>query len=152
MTAATSPGAYGSRSLMKAAFIAAAIAGVVNAFIYTVCFAVGIIPWSMLSPGREVQITPELVVGVSAGGAMLGTVMFAITKRVSHTPARTFRWLALVVLILSFGAPMTMNTFSTALEIALDLMHIVVAAATVWALTVWLPGQRAAGSALDPGQ
>lgn len=139
MTAATSPQVSGSRSLMKAAFIAAAIAGVINAFVYTVCFAVGIIPWSMLSPGREVQITPELVVAVSVGGALLGTVIFAIVRRVTRSPAETFRWIALVVLILSFAAPMAMNMFSISLEIALDLMHVVVAAATIWALTVWLP-------------
>jgi hypothetical protein len=140
MTAAASPEVSGSRSLAKAAFIAAAIAGVINAFIYTVCFAVGIIPWSMLSPGRDVQITPELVVAVSAGGALLGTVMFAIIRRVSRRPAATFRWVALAVLILSFGAPMAMDMSSVSLEIALDLMHTVVAVATIWALTIWLDG------------
>jgi hypothetical protein len=139
MTAATSPVIRsGSRSLLKAGFMAAVIAGVINAFVYTVCFAIGVIPWSMLSPGKEVQITPELVVAVSVGGAAAGTLIYAIVRRVTHNPVKVFRWIALGVLIFSFGAPMAMDMFSPMLEVALDLMHVVAAVSTVWALTVWL--------------
>lgn len=143
MTVMTQPErASGSRSLLKAALAGAALAAAVNAFIYAVCYAVGIIPWSMLSPGKDVQITPQLVMAVSIGGPIAGAMIYAIMRRTMHDPVRTFRWTALVVLMLSFGAPMAMNMFSTALEVSLSIMHIVVAVATVWALTVWAEGSK----------
>ena len=132
---------------MKRALLAALAAAVGNSLLYVVCYMSGIIPWNMLSPGRGVSITPRLVILVSIGGALLGAALFELIKRVSPQPVRTFRIVALVLLIVSFTAPMSMATFTLPLTIALDLMHVVVYAATVWALTMWdLPQSVRAGA------
>jgi len=48
-----------------------------------------------------------------------------------------FRLLAFLILIVSFSAPLAIDTFTRPLTIVLDIMHVVVYAGTVWALTVW---------------
>jgi hypothetical protein len=91
----------------------------------------------MLSPGRGVSLNPGLVISVSIGGAIAGTLIYALLVRITNNPDRVFRWTALVILVLSFGAPLMMDRFTPDLTVALDLMHVLVAAATVWALTIW---------------
>ena len=113
------------------------LAGLGNAFLYTICYVTGIIPWSMLSPGRGVSLNPGLVISVSVGGVLAGVVIYASLERIVTNPVSAFRWFALVILVLSFGAPLSMQGFTWDLTLALDLMHIVVAAATVWSLTIW---------------
>lgn len=125
------------RPLWKAALLAVVLAGIGNATLYFICYVAGIIPWSMLSPGRGVSLTPQLVLSVSVGGVLAGTAIYAALLRTSPNPDTTFRWLALIIVILSFGAPLSMQLFTWDLMLALDLMHVVVAAATVWCLTVW---------------
>jgi hypothetical protein len=125
------------RSLAKAALYAALLAAAGNSIVYVICYLTGIIPWNMLSPGRGVSLTPRLVILVSVGGAIAGALMYALIRRIASNPVRTFRIVAGVVLLLSFTAPFAIPTFTTALMVALDVMHIVVYLATVWALTVW---------------
>ena len=126
------------RSLSKAALIAAFLAATCNSLLYLFYYVTGIIPWSMLSPGRGVSITPRLVFLVSIGGALGGTLLYAIIRRIAPDPVRVFKQVAVVVLILSFIAPLLIDTFTPGLILALDQMHTVVFAATIWALTVWM--------------
>ena len=125
------------KQLAKAALYAALLAAAGNSLVYLICYVTGIIPWNMLSPGRGVSITPRLVIVVSVGGALAGALIYMLIRRVASNPVRTFRIVAGVVLLLSFAAPFAIPTFTTALMIALDVMHVVVYLATVWALTVW---------------
>src|SRR5512138_2116739 len=125
------------RPIWQAALLAVFLAAIGNSFIYSICYITGVIPWSMLSPGRGVSLNPGLVLSVSVGGVLAGTLIYAALARMVSAPAKLFRWLALVILILSFGAPLSMQGFTWDLTLALDLMHVVVAAATVWSLTIW---------------
>jgi hypothetical protein len=136
-----------TRSVGIASLYAALLAAAINATIYVISYAAGIIPWSMLSPGRGVSITPRLVIAVSVGGALAGGILYAIIRRSASNPVRKFRIAATAVLFASFIAPLSIPTFTTALMIVLDLMHIVVYAATVWALTVWSQNRRITASA-----
>ena len=136
-TGALSPRVERARPLWNAALLAVVLAAAGNAILYFICYVAGIIPWSMLSPGRGVSLTPQLVLSVSVGGVLAGTAIYAALLRTSPNPDTTFRWLALIIVILSFGAPLSMKLFTWDLMLALDLMHVVVAAATVWSLTVW---------------
>ena len=124
-------------SLMKAAAAGAMLAGAANSLLYLIYYMIGIIPWNMLSPGRDVSITPQLVLAVSIGGALGGALLYAIIRRIAVRPARTFKLVAGVILILSIAAPLTIETFTPGLMLALALLHVVVFASTVWALTVW---------------
>lgn len=126
-----------SRSFWRAAAYAAILSAAGNGVLYLLCYVTGIIPWNMLSPGRGVSITPRLVLLVSLGGALAGSLIYWIIRGTSSRPVRTFRLVAGIVLILSFVAPFMIATFTTSLMIALDLMHVMVYAATVWVLTVW---------------
>jgi len=135
------------RPILVASLYGALLAAAANTIIYVVCYVTGIIPWNMLSPGRGVSITPRLVILVSLSGALVGALIYAIIRRVSSTPVRTFRIVAALVLLVSFLAPLAIPTFTTSLTIALDVMHTVVYLATVWALTVWTNPWRATATA-----
>ena len=124
-------------SLIKAAAVGAMLAGTANSLLYLIYYMIGIIPWNMLSPGRDVSITPQLVLAVSIGGALGGALLYALIRRIAVHPVRTFKLVAGVILILSIAAPLTIETFTPGLMLALALMHVVVFASTVWALTVW---------------
>lgn len=126
-----------AQPLWKAGLVAAGLAAAGNSIVYMICYATGIIPWSMLSPGRGVSLTPRLVMLVSIGGAIAGTVIYELIRQRSSNPVRTFRHVVVILLALSFGAPFLMGAFTRVLAFALCLMHVVVAAATVWTLTVW---------------
>lgn len=130
-----------AKSVLRAALYGALLAAAGNTIVYLLAYASGIIPWNMLSPGRAVSITPRIVVLVSLGGSLAGALIYAIILRTASHPVRTFRIVAGVVLMLSFLAPFAIPTFTTALMVTLDVMHIVVYACTVWALTVWAQGR-----------
>ena len=132
---------------VKRGFIAAVIAAIGNAIVYVIAYASGIIPWNMLSPGRGVSITPRLVILVSIGGALGGALIYAMIERLSSDPVHKFRLTAFLILLVSFAAPYSIETFTRPLMIVLDIMHIVVYAATVWALTVWSPREPVRASA-----
>jgi hypothetical protein len=133
--------------VVKRALAGALIAAIGNAIVYVIAYVTGIIPWNMLSPGRSVSITPRLVILVSIGGALGGALLYEITKRLSSDPVQKFRLAAFLILIASFSAPLAIDTFTRALTIVLDVMHVVVYAATVWALTVWSPREPLRASA-----
>ena len=123
--------------IVKRAFVAALIAAIGNAIVYVIAYVSGIIPWNMLSPGRGVSITPRLVILVSIGGALGGALLYGMIKRLSNDPVQKFRLAAFLILIASFSAPLMIETFTRSLTVVLYIMHVVVYAATVWALTVW---------------
>jgi hypothetical protein len=124
------------RPLWKAGLLAALLAGAGNFAVYSICYVTGVIPWSMFSPGRGMSLTPRLVIIVSMGAAVAGTFVYALLKGFSN-PARTFGWIALVILLISFAVPLSTNAFTPMLTVALLTMHVIAAVATVWALTVW---------------
>lgn len=86
---------------------------------------------SLPAPLTAVQIIVAVVVP-----ALVATGIFALLRRVFKQRAnRIFQVVALIVLLLSFGGPLSQDV-STANQIILALMHLVTAAAIVWALTL----------------
>jgi hypothetical protein len=133
--------------IVKRGVLGALIAAIGNSIVYLIAYASGIIPWNMLSPGRGVSITPRLVILVSIVGAGIGALVYAMIARLSSDPVHKFRLTAFIILLVSFAAPYSIETFTRPLMIVLDIMHIVVYAATVWALTVWSPPDPVKASA-----
>lgn len=86
---------------------------------------------SLLIPLALAQVVATVI--MAAVGA---TVLYAGLRRIFKERARRiFRVVAAALLILSFGAPLSLAA-SPANTISLALMHIVTAAAIVWALTL----------------
>jgi hypothetical protein len=100
---------------------------------------------SALRPGgvekglTVVEFAPATVVGV-----LLGTAGWVLVRRFSSRPAALLRVLVPVVVVLTFGADLALLAGGTTLlnVLGLMLMHVVVATATVIALTRVLPVDR----------
>jgi len=139
--------APGTRSVVSASIYGALLAAAANTIVYLICYVTGVIPWNMLSPGRGVSITPRIVILVSLTGALAGALIYAVIRKIAPNPVRAFRLVATAVLLTSFLAPFAIPTFTTSLMVALDVMHVVVYVATVWALTIWRNPWRSTASA-----
>jgi hypothetical protein len=86
---------------------------------------------SLPAPLTALQIIVAVLVP-----ALAATGMYALLRRVyKQRASRIFQVVALIVLLLSFGAPLSQDV-STDNKIILALMHLVTAAAIVWALTL----------------
>jgi hypothetical protein len=86
-----------------------------------------------------VEFGPLTVVGV-----LVGTAGWAVVRRSSRRPRSVLRVLVPVVVVLTFGADLGLMAGGTTLlnAVGLMLMHVVVAAATVFALARVLPLPR----------
>jgi hypothetical protein len=91
---------------------------------------------SMGPPGQSapVPMAAGQIIIVVLTAALAATVSYALLRRFFGPRAqRIFQIVALVVLLLSFGAPMT-QAVSTINKLLLALMHLVTGIAIVWAL------------------
>jgi hypothetical protein len=71
-------------------------------------------------------------------------LIYALVRKFASDPVKRFRGVAAIALVLSFAAPYSIPTFTTPLMITLDVMHVIVYASTVWALTIWAQRRLAA--------
>lgn len=123
--------------LRRRAVAAAVLSAVVNAVIYLVASAAGAFPPEVVLPASGQPVTLGPVIAMSAAGALGGAACYALLRLVSRRPETAFRWIAAVVLVLSFATPFTLPGAPAAMIASLELMHVVVAAATVVLLTGW---------------
>jgi uncharacterized protein DUF6069 len=143
MTSTTTPPAAQTRTASGRTLIlaGAAAAVVVNAAIATAARALGASP--------EFQpLTPAAYIPLTIIGFLLGTAGWALIRAKTRNPARVLRIVVPVVLLLSFIPDLGLllsgsrpGTSGGAVA-ALALMHLVVAAAALPALTRALPLQR----------
>jgi hypothetical protein len=100
---------------------------------------------SALRPGGMVKGLTFVEYGsLTVVGVLLGTLGWALVRRSSRRPRAVLRVLVPVVVVLSFGADLGLLAAGTSLlnAVGLMLMHVVVAAATVPALSRVLPLPR----------
>jgi hypothetical protein len=76
----------------------------------------------------------EPVVLVSVVGVLAAVGVFALLRRAVAKPVPVFLRIAAVVLLLSFVAPSAIPGTAVAQAIVLNVQHVVVAAAAVWAV------------------
>jgi hypothetical protein len=118
-----------------AGLLAAAVAATfVNALIALAASAIG--PGATPVGLQIVQFGPASVVGV-----LLGTAGWAVVRRFAARPRAVLRVLVPVVVLLTFGADLFLLSTGAGVVnvVALMLMHVVVASATVLALGRVLP-------------
>ncbi len=115
--------------------LAGVIAAAAHAVVYLVAFAAGAIPQSIEIPnaGGPLSFTP--VVFNSFVPALVGALLFALLGWLTGWPARNFRVLATVVLVLSFATPFTIPSAPLAMVATLLLIHVVAAVVVVGILT-----------------
>jgi hypothetical protein len=93
---------------------------------------------AMGPPGQNspVPLSPVGILIVVVISALAATVFYALLRRFfNHRARRIFQILALILLLLSLGAPFSLAVPATN-QVVLVLMHLVTGAAIIWALTL----------------
>ena len=122
------------RRLLWVGPLAAAAAAVANAVVYLVASALGAMPQDIVVNGQG-PITLPVVAAMSAQGAVVGAVVYALVGWFARRPVRVFRIVAAVALVLSFVTPFTIPGAPGAMVAVLLLMHVVAALIIVGILT-----------------
>lgn len=123
--------------LRWAAPLAAIAAIVVNTITYILASALGALPNDVEIPtltGEQV-LTLQPVIIATLIGVIAATIAFAIVGLLSNRPARTFRIVAAIALIISLATPLSLEDAPAGMVITLILMHIAVAVISVGFLT-----------------
>jgi hypothetical protein len=120
-------------SLVIPGLTAAMVAAMLNVAIFAVAVAAGVFPTLRLDTAAELQMGIELVVLSTVVGALAGMGAFALVRRLSSDPLRTFYVIAVAVLLISFVAPFTLPV-TLAQGMVMNVMHVVVAVLVVQAV------------------
>lgn len=128
--AAVKPVSY--RRLLQGALLAAAAATLLNTALYFVGRIVGAFPPTLLVRGEPFSVIP--VVLLSFFPVLVAALIFALLARFAPRPKRIFYIIAGVVFVLMFFTPFSVPGAPTLTIVVLELMHVVVAAAAVWAV------------------
>lgn len=122
-------------ALLKVAPLAAGAAAALNAVLFLIGNALGIMDPSVgiAGPDGSIQaITLVPVVMASIIPSLLAGVLLAVLNRFSAQPLRIFGIVTLVLLVLSLSNPfMGIPNIPVSMALWMDLMHLVVAG-TVW--------------------
>lgn len=124
------------KRLLWAGPLAGLSAAVANAVVYLIASVVGAMPRIEVS-GLHGQgpITLGAVVLESFVPALLATAVYALLGLFTRRPAKNFRVLATVLLVLSFAGPINLPKAPTAMIASLLIMHVVAAVLIVGVLT-----------------
>lgn len=114
--------------------LAAAAAAVANAVVYFTASALGTMPQDVVVNGQG-PITLPVVAAMSAQGAVVGAIVYALVGWFAQRPVRVFRVVASVALVLSFVTPFTLPGAPVVMVAVLLLMHVVAAMVIVGILT-----------------
>lgn len=125
-----------SRRLLAAGALATVSAVAANVVVYLVASTAGAMPQDVfVRPGQPITL------GAAAGTTFISVIgatgVFALLNRFTHRPITIFRFVALMVLALSFVPPLTLDGASAAMIVALEIMHVVAAVICIFALTVF---------------
>jgi len=120
--------------LVPAGALALVLAAAANAVLYLVTSSLGAMPQDVDANGQG-PITLPMVVAMSAVGAVVGTLVYAVVGRFARRPVRVFRLVSALALVLSFVGPFTIPGAPAAMVGALLLMHTIAAVTVVGLLT-----------------
>jgi len=128
-------------TLRRAALHAAAIASAANAAFYLATSQFGFFPQWVLIPGANAPITLTRVIVATALCVAAAVGVYGWMRRRFRDPARTFRWTALVILLLSFTQPpLVLQDAPLRMLLALDVLHVIAAAVVLKVLRVGAGG------------
>lgn len=120
------------RRLSVSALSAAAAATLLNVLLFFLGRRLGAFPPTLLVQGEPFELTP--VVMLSFVPPLLGAALFALLARFVANPKRIFWVIALIVFALMFFTPFSIPNAPVTTIAVLELMHVVVAGAALWAV------------------
>jgi Family of unknown function (DUF6069) len=116
--------------LLARTAIAAAAAVVVNVLVRAIAIALFDIPDSFEHIALRAVVVSTLI------GVLAAAVVYAIIRRLARDPARTFTIVAVVALLVSFAAPLSLGLDEDGAAVGtLMLMHVLTAAIVVLTFT-----------------
>lgn len=130
VSTATRPLSY--RRLTVCALGAAVGAVILNTLLFFLGRNFGAFSPTLRVQGEPFELLP--VVLSSFAPVLVGAALFALLPRFVAQPKRIFGIVALIVLTLMFFTPFTIPNAPTSTIVLLELMHLIVAAGTVWAV------------------
>ena len=121
-------------------WVAALVAAGGNVAVYLVASAAGLITPDVILPSGAPMTALEPAIS-SVIGVAGATALYAVLGRLIRRPVTIFRIVAAVMLIVSFAMPVSVPNASLAYVLSLEVMHVLAAGVSVWALTT-LAGER----------
>lgn len=128
---------YSIADIFKAALVAVAVSSVANVVLWLLAVTVGLVP------GDFWVLQPVSIVMSTLAFTLIGVAVLAVLTRVSRTPMRTWRIVAIVGLVLSFSNPFMLLSGSmpgfpvpTASTVAVMLlMHVIAGVLAIYFMT-----------------
>ena len=125
-----------STPLWLAGIIAATLSAGANVVVYGVARAADLIPPSVLieTPGGREPITLAQVLLLSVLPVVGAILLYALLRRLTTRPVRSFWIIGSVVLLASFAMPISSPDVPPRMALTLNLMHVVTALAVLGTL------------------
>jgi hypothetical protein len=148
--ALTRPRCQTTPSLARAGATAAITAAVANALLYVAGAPLDLFPQTVLVPGANAPITLARVFVATVVAVAVAAGTLAVLRRRARRPFATFQRVALVVLAVSFTQPpLVLGDAPFRMVLALDALHVVAVAITLWALRGAVVGGRREAAARE---
>lgn len=114
----------------------AAISAVINAILFFLGSAAGLLPETVLLPGPNEPLTVVPVIFSSIVGTLAGTVLYLLLSRFAPTSSsRVFRITLIVLGLATLFPPLSIPEAPVGMVLTLELMHVV----TIVGMYVGLP-------------
>lgn len=120
------------RRLLRGALLAAGAATLFNTLLYFVGRLFGAFPPTLLVQGEPFSVVAVIV--LSFFPPLVAALLFAVLARFAPRPKRIFYVVAAVVFVLMAFTPFSIPAAPVLTIVVLEIMHVVVAAAAVWAV------------------
>ena len=117
---------------MMAGLLAAATAAVVNAILFFIFHAVGVITDDiMVQPNMPMTVVPVIISSILP--ALIASIVFFLIEKYSQNGFKIFTIVALVLMVITFANPfMGIPGITVPYGIALNVMHVVVVVALLF--------------------
>ncbi len=119
------------RNLTFATLVAAAL--LINVLLYLLGKLFGAFPPTVQVQGQPFTVVPVII--FSFFPVIIAALVFLLLVRFTAQPKRTFYLVAAVIFALMIFTPFTLTGAPRLTVVMLELMHIVVAASSVWAVS-----------------
>lgn len=122
------------KQIMLAGLLASAAAAVINAILFFIFHAAGVISDDvMIQPNQPMTVVPILISSILP--TLVASVVFFLFEKYSSKGLHVFTIVSMVLLVLSFANPFVgIPGISIAYGVVLNVMHVVVLAALLYFL------------------